>query len=367
MKSLIVVRNISKLGGVERVTINLQSLLKSFNIGEVSVVSLYGEKIEGNCEVLFQDSKINKNILEEYIKSVKPDNVIIQVQDLKEALIIANTSKKSGLKVFPILHTSPFFYTKHFYPGKYSSLINFLKYIKKMYYWRPRNIIELKKLLTISDKFICVGKTVASELAIILNNYKVEKIDFIENPHVIENTEIAVKENLIVFAGRFSEEKQIEKIIEAWSKVFENNDTWKLILLGDGHLFDFMKDYADHLNVKNLIFKGQVENVAHYLNKSKITILFSLFEGYPTVLLEALHNQNALICYDGYGGSKDLIIDRFNGYLINENTADALAEKLHTLMNDNYLLDEFSKNSKILVERYSNDKIANKWKILLTK
>ena len=140
-------------------------------------------------------------------------------------------------------------------------------------------------------------------------------------------------------------------IIKIFSKLNKVDKDIKCILLGDGSLFDQIKDEVKHKNLSNNVFLlGNKMDAYRYYNVMDVFILPSFYEGFPMVLVEAQSNGLYSIVSDTVSDSTNLT--RLITYLdIQEKNIDKWIEKLLEL-----------KNSKSNREEYSND-AQNKLKV----
>jgi glycosyltransferase involved in cell wall biosynthesis len=84
-------------------------------------------------------------------------------------------------------------------------------------------------------------------------------------------------------------------------------------------------------------------------NVSDFTVVPSLVEGFGLVVAESLACGKPVIG-SGIGGIVDQIIDGYNGYLVHPKDPLSLAEKMQTLIEDDSLRIEMSKNARIYAE-----------------
>lgn len=183
------------------------------------------------------------------------------------------------------------------YRGKMYSFIKFLRYnkLKKINFEKIDFIITpsyfMKRKLQeagLNNKIITIRNPVK------LNNEIKEKID---------------KENIIIFFGRLSKEKNILSIIEAF-KNLENND-YKLLIAGDGpEKYEVLKAIK---NYQKIYFLGRLnsKDLEEYLSKSKFSIIASIwYENAPMTIIESIINY-VIPLTSNIGGMKELS-DYFN-------------------------------------------------------
>lgn len=163
----------------------------------------------------------------------------------------------------------------------------------------------------------------------------------------------------IVCVGRIDDNKNQKMLLEAFSKLGEEAKDWSLHLYGDGSAkIGLEKEYASD----NIIFHGQVNDVADRIKDASIYVLTSKEEGMPNALIEAMALGLACISTDcPCGGPADLINDGDNGILVPVNDTEALAKALSSLINDENLRDNMGKEAVKVRETLNPTAVNEKW------
>lgn len=158
--------------------------------------------------------------------------------------------------------------------------------------------------------------------------------------------ELGLTENDFVIGNiaGFIPVKNHNYIIKLFNELNKVDKDIKCILLGDGSLFDEIKDKIKRNNLlNNVLLLGNKIDVYKYYNVMDVFILPSLYEGFPMVLVEAQSNGLYSIVSDTVSDSTNLT--GLVAYLgIQEENIDKWAKKLLEL-----------KNTKFNRERDSND------------
>jgi colanic acid/amylovoran biosynthesis glycosyltransferase len=154
------------------------------------------------------------------------------------------------------------------------------------------------------------------------------------------------KENLLVFAGRWSPKKGIDTLIEALTKLGPALDGWTVRLCGnkpEGQRDGFEQALHDQLAAANVNVElaGWVpaDEMPKQWAAAKIACVPSKrapsgdAEGLPLVCIEAMLSGCALAA-TRHSGIVECVIDGETGYLCDEGDADALAENLRKMMTD---------------------------------
>jgi len=200
------------------------------------------------------------------------------------------------------------------------------------------------------------------------NNYVNSEIEIINNPlnvELLEKRDISVsKENIILNVGRLDKNKNQSLLIRAFSNI-EAKD-WKLILVGNGDMFESYNQLIYSLGMQNqIILVGNTSDVSTYYNKSKIFAFTSNHEGFPNVIIEAMSYGLACISTDCPYGPSEIIDHGNNGILIPIGNQKALEANLLKLINDNALRETFSLNALQSIKAFSPIDIAAKWSKLI--
>jgi glycosyltransferase involved in cell wall biosynthesis len=131
----------------------------------------------------------------------------------------------------------------------------------------------------------------------------------------------------LLFVGRFAANKGIKDLLAAMSLLTAEGlgDRFSLHLVGTGPLYDELRGGN---RLPNVIFHGGVNDAdLHRLYcESDLFVLPTLFEGMPTVVLEAMARELPIIVTD-VGATRELVDDR-NGCIIPTRSPRDLADAL---------------------------------------
>lgn len=189
------------------------------------------------------------------------------------------------------------------------------------------------------------------------------KIQVIPNalPEFDKRQQINVEQqNKIIYVGRFAWEKDPEILIRAMDFVAKKNPNWVLEMAGTGPLLNPMKALVKELNLdSNVVFLGNVNQVATLYQSAKILVLPSVVEGFPNTLIEAMSFGLPCICFNNIP-YEDIITPQMDGYVVSERSAKLLANAINEIIGDDALRETIGKNAQVSVKRFSKEKIAQK-------
>ena len=177
-----------------------------------------------------------------------------------------------------------------------------------------------------------------------------------------------LRENWIVTAGRLTYQKGIEYLAQIAVPVLKKHRDWKWLILGDGEEKNILEQTISENNLEDqLILKGTVDHVEWYLNRAKLFVLTSRYEGFGMCLVEALQMKVPCISFDIKIGPSEIITNNQNGILIPPFKCEQMIQEINHLIDNPDRLEEMSANTIIGFERYQDEYIIEKWKNVLNK
>lgn len=144
-----------------------------------------------------------------------------------------------------------------------------------------------------------------------------------------ENTDFSVKEkeNIIVFSGRFNEQKGVNLLISIIPDFLKKTKDFKLYILGHGPLENLIKETVRKHNGQDRIKIEFNTDPKLILKKSKIFLSLQKNENYPSQsLIEAMACGNIPIATDN--GLTHLLVNENTGIRVQEDSSTDLFENL---------------------------------------
>lgn len=194
-----------------------------------------------------------------------------------------------------------------------------------------------------ADAIIAVSKGVANDLSQ-LSKVPRHKIQVIYNPVITKDLEHksrlpishswfpACETPVILTVGRLDEQKDFANLINAFSLIRKTRRI-RLIILGEGPKRWDLESMVDNLGLtKDVSLPGFVENPYAYMKSATMFVLSSLFEGLPTVLIEALYCGTPVIATDCHSGPREILEDGKYGQLVPVRNTPMLAKSIETYL-----------------------------------
>lgn len=187
--------------------------------------------------------------------------------------------------------------------------------------------------------------------------YKEKQFNHRLNIRVIPNavrdirlSQAKTRKKIILYAGRFSWEKDPAMLINAFHQL-SNRQGWTLMMAGSGPLLASMKQLAITLGIeKEINFLGDVNNMDDLYAQSGIFVLPSVLEGFPNSLVEAMSAGLPVIVFDTIA-HEDFIQNGYDGIVVANRNAYELSKQIQVLIEDEKMREQIGINAIKIYER----------------
>ena len=134
--------------------------------------------------------------------------------------------------------------------------------------------------------------------------------------------------SVIGFTGRFSRQKGLTILLEAFQIVHVRFPNIRLLLVGDGEFRSKLEDDARRRGIADaVVITGFRSDISRLLAAMDIFVMTSLWEGLSRSLAEAMYARLPIIATN-VGGTSDVIQNGETGWLIKVNSVDATVDAL---------------------------------------
>lgn len=181
-------------------------------------------------------------------------------------------------------------------------------------------------------------------------------------PEIRPSVLLGANDRCLLAVGRFSEEKQFDKLIAVFERLAPQHPGWKLVVVGEGpDRADLMTRVAASGLGDRILLPGASGNVGDWYARADLFALTSRFEGFPNVLLEALAHGAPAVAFDCLAGPADIIDPGENGVLVPPGDFAALEVELSRLMGDDSLRARLAGAAPKVNERFSRERVMRLW------
>lgn len=215
----------------------------------------------------------------------------------------------------------------------------------------------LKNKLVTESKLSRIYNPVSGELIL--------KTDSIRPPISQRNPN---REKQIIFIGRLDPQKNPEHLLRAFDRVHEQMPNTRLRLIGTGNLEEFTRELTMKMGLTECVnFEGVCKNMETIYSQADAVVLSSEYEGMPNCLIEAIGCGIPIVSYDCPIGPKEIVVDSENGYLVEYNNVDQLAEKIIECLDREWNEERIRKTAKKFEVSYIADTYIELFKKVISK
>lgn len=165
----------------------------------------------------------------------------------------------------------------------------------------------------------------------------------------------------VIFAGRFSIQKDIDALFSIWSMVHAKEPDWALHIYGDG---EEKHRFLPLDGRENIHLHAASTEIFEKYRESSFLVLTSRYEPFGLVLIEAMSCGLPVVAFDCPNGPRDIITDGEDGFLIPPGNRALFAERILYLMARPEERLRMGMNARKKSESYSMERIAGQWKQL---
>lgn len=370
-------------GGIGSYMYHLAHLL--YNKGhKVSVISATNEKSEQITDAGFCMNYLIPAVGHEefrhlalncFERNFEPDTIDLLESPEVGACALAIALKYPDIPLLVKMHTPGVLITK--ISNSYQSLFTKLRFVAgallrgriDLGYWsnhdRNRN--------SDPEYIICQKANVVLSPSVALKKWAMsywqlssEKIRVIGNPFSADQDlfsyPISNRPKQICFIGKLSVLKGMFALTPAVKKILQEFPDYKFFFVGRDEWVSpeipSMKKWMEARleNFKDrVVFTGALgkQSVKDVLVKSEICVVPSLWENYPTVILEAMAAGTAVVAADR-GGIPEIIVHKKNGVLINALRSKEIATAITTLINDFSYRERIANEARMQLQKHKD-------------
>jgi len=179
--------------------------------------------------------------------------------------------------------------------------------------------------------------------------------------------ELELTDQNIVFGTitRFDTIKNLPMMINAFAQIFKDNPHSRLLLVGDGDERPAIEKLVSELNLKDVvIFTGFQTDTKKYMSLIDVYVLSSFSEGTSMTLLEAMSFSTCCIV-TAVGGNVEIIVDRQNGYVVESDNTQQLADTMRSLADDDTARHQMGAEAKkTFDQKFDLEQMIQRYKAL---
>jgi glycosyltransferase involved in cell wall biosynthesis len=134
-------------------------------------------------------------------------------------------------------------------------------------------------------------------------------------------------DRFILCVGRLEPQKGTQFALQAFAGVCRDLPGLRLKIIGKGSLESSLRQMCAELNISHLVdFEGFRSDIGRFYKRASVTVLTSLYEGFPNVLVESISVGTPVVAFDCPHGPREIIVEGINGYLVSMGDMNTLQQ-----------------------------------------
>jgi glycosyltransferase involved in cell wall biosynthesis len=215
---------------------------------------------------------------------------------------------------------------------------------------------EIRKFFGFDSIMVISEKIRGTFLNLAQNEREKQKIEKIYNP--LDTEEVLTKaekpvlnysfdQNIPTFisVGTVFPQKGFDRLLKVHKKLLDEGFKHKILIVGDGYDFENIKKLKSDLNIDDTAtMLGFTDNPYPYFKNADFYILSSRYEGFPTVLFEAITLKKQIIATD-VSGVREMLKDGELGLII-ENSEQGIYSGMKKALENPEYFNTYSESLK---------------------
>ena len=158
---------------------------------------------------------------------------------------------------------------------------------------------------------------------------------------------------VVLFVGSITDTKGVDRLVKAFNEVSKKHDDAVLLIVGDGPERESISNQVTELCIqKRVIFTGAVyDGIELYFQLGDVMVLPGTG---GLAVSEAMVHELPVICGIGDGVENDLVQDGVNGFVVDTDDCQVLAEKIDFVISDKERLQRMGEASRGIIDDAAN-------------
>lgn len=224
------------------------------------------------------------------------------------------------------------------------------------FYHKADHIVN--QCCSMQDDFIKINPKLRKNTSVIFNPLSNKIINYAEN-HDLSKIK---KNDYLLCVGSLKKAKAFNYAIEGFARIAKHFPKLRLKIVGEGKLEKQLKKIAMDLGIESRVdFEGFQKDIIPFYLYARATVLTSVYEGFPNVLIESILLGTPVVSFDCPSGPSEIIEKGVNGFLVEYQNIEDLKNQLYSVLLTKFYIKKMNKT----VKKYYPKQIIQKYDRLL--
>ncbi|MCX7712691.1 MAG: glycosyltransferase [Chthoniobacterales bacterium] len=164
----------------------------------------------------------------------------------------------------------------------------------------------------------------------------------------------------VLCLSRFSTQKRIDWLLQAWAKLEKEISHGRLWIAGDGELMRQMIELAKTLKLNRLTFLGARKDTKDLLSACDIVVMPTMYEGHANVPLEAMAFGKPIVACD-VDGVRESFQNEIEGILVRPGDVHAFSDAIKVLIQSKETRVRMGQAGLLRVRKFDLEKVMEKF------
>ena len=210
-----------------------------------------------------------------------------------------------------------------------------------------RKFFGFDKIMVISEQiqqdFENQAKTEVEKSRIVRIYNPLDTQEILDKAELIQNQyDFSKEEPVFVSVGTVFPQKGFDRLLKVHKKLLDEGFKHRILIVGDGYDFENVKQLKSELGVdKTATMLGFTDNPYPYFKAADFFILSSRYEGFPTVLYEAIVLKKTIVATD-VSGVREMLNEGELGLIV-ENSEEGIYEGMKEVLTNPEISNSYQK------------------------
>ncbi len=238
-------------------------------------------------------------------------------------------------------------------------------FLSKLYLYEQISFILSDKIISNSRAGKIAKNAPDSKTEVINNGFQFNRTSNLKDINALKSELGITTSYTVTMVGRISPHKDYYMFIDIAKAFKKISADITFLVVGKGEMMREVQDLTEEYKINNVIFTGFRNDVESIINLSDICVLCSnpsvCPEGISNFIVESMALQKPIVAVRG-GGTDEIVINDYNGFLVNSKDVEMSVNLINKLINNKKLRITMGENGKqTIIDNFLLDNMVERY------